>query len=195
MRLFRHTFSTSAPSARLHLYRLGAVADAGRPLCRASTSSGHELVTDLPRNSGGENRYAQPVEMLLASLLGCKAATAHFVARHLWPRPHNRIQRIEFVDVLAARDERGALHLPVNEDAPVPSALLYAPWCCFFLVVTLFRMYVRAVVRLTPSSGAIGMKDVVALGSLVEKRCPVAAMLVQAGVQLDFRWMLTPLER
>ncbi len=98
-------------------------------------------------------------------------------------------------DVLAARDESGALHLPVNEDAPVPSSLLYAPWCCFFLVVTLFRMYVRAVVRLTPSSGAIGMKDVVALGSLVEKRCPVAAMLVQAGVQLDFRWMLTPLER
>ena len=164
----------AASTARLHLYRLDAVADAGRPRCRAQTNTGHELQTDLPRAAGGEDAFAQPVEMLLAALVGCKAATAHFVARHLWPRPHNRIVRIEFSDVQAARDERGALHLPIHEEVPVSAALLY----------------VQGVVHVRPSSMSISDEDVLALGAIVERRCPVAASLAQGGVKLEFQWRL-----
>jgi hypothetical protein len=114
-------------AARLHLYRISAVSDGGKALCRSTTSTGHTLATDLPRAAGGGNSFAQPVETLLASLLGCKAATAHYCARQLWPRLHNRIERIEFVEVEAARDERGALHLPIDEDAPITSSLLCCP--------------------------------------------------------------------
>ncbi len=84
-------------------------------------------MTDLPLAAGGCDEAAQPVEMLIASLLGCKAATARFVARHLWPRAHNGIDAIEFIDVEAARDDRGALHLPIDQEAPVSSTLLYRP--------------------------------------------------------------------
>ena len=164
----------AASTARLHLYRLDAVADAGRPRCRAQTNTGHDLQTDLPRAAGGEDAFAQPVEMLLAALVGCKAATAHFVARQLWPRPHNRIERIEFSDVQAARDERGALHLPIHEEAPVSASLLY----------------VQGVVRVRPSSMSISDEDVLALGAIVERRCPVAASLAQGGVKLEFQWRL-----
>jgi len=38
----------------------------------------------------------------------CQVATAHYVARHLWARPHNRFESIEFADVEAVRDPRGA---------------------------------------------------------------------------------------
>ena len=112
--------------------------------------------------------------MLLAALVGCKAATAHFVARQLWPRPHNRIERIEFSDVQAARDERGALHLPIHEESPVSASLLY----------------VQGVVRVRPSSMSISDEDVLALGAIVERRCPVAASLAQGGVKLEFQWRL-----
>lgn len=122
MRSVYRVFSSAA--AHLHVYRLTAVSDAGHPHCLATTSTGHVLATDLPRSNGGTDQSAQPVEMMLASLLGCKAATAHFVARHLWPREHNRIDRIVFAGVEAARDSRGSLHLPIGIGAPVSSALL-----------------------------------------------------------------------
>lgn len=124
MRPSFRVFSAAAVSSRLHVYRLSAVSNSCQPLCRSTTSSGHELVTDVPRAAGGRDLSAQPVEMMIASLLGCKVATTHFVARHLWPRAHNRVDRIEFVDVEAARDDRGSLHLPINDAAPVSAALL-----------------------------------------------------------------------
>ena len=116
----------------------------------------------------------QPVELLLASLLGCKTATAHYVARHLWPRPHNKIQSIRFEDIVAERDERGALSLPIDEAPPVTAALLR----------------VRGVARVLPTSSTISASEVAALGRLVEERCPVAATLVAAGCELNVAWEL-----
>jgi putative redox protein len=145
--------------------------------CVVHTSTGHTLQTDLPRPVGGLDQAAQPVELLLAGLLGCKTATAHFVARHLWPRPHNRLAAIEFVDVVADRDERGAIHLPIR-DKPSVTAALFS---------------VRGVVHVMPAPGAIDHitpKDVEMLGEIVEQRCPVAATLLAAGCQLDFQWQL-----
>ena len=125
---------------------------------------------------GGDDEAAQPVELLLSSLVGCKAATTHFVARQLWPRPHNKVSSITFSEIVAARDERGALALPITEDAPISAALLY----------------VSGVVHVRPESDQIRVSDVAELGAIVEKRCPVAATLAQAGVKLDFDWQLEP---
>lgn len=182
---------------RLHLYRISAVCDRGKPLCRSTTSTGHVLATDLPRAAGGGDSFAQPVETLLASLLGCKAATAHYAARQLWPRLHNRIDRIEFADVEAGRDERGALHLPIDEQAPVTSSLL----CCPLPLIPtppgpaprnqfVPHRYVSGIAKVRPSSAAIEQMHVLALGAVVERRCPVAAMMAQGGVRMQFQWLL-----
>lgn len=162
----------NSTKAAKHLYRLGAASTGVG--CKATTATGHQIYTDLPRAMGGTNRYAQPVETLIASLLGCKVATAHFVARHLWQRPHNRILGIEFRDVEAGRDDRGALALPITRQPPVSAAL----------------QFVNGVVRVRPVSSCTTADDVSELGRLVEERCPVAATLTAAGCQLHFEWVI-----
>jgi hypothetical protein len=86
------------------------------------TNTGHELRTDVPAPTstmGGTDSAPQPVETLLAALLGCTQATAIFVGRHLEPRV--LIERLEFVDIVAERDERGARSLPIDVDPSVPA--------------------------------------------------------------------------
>ena len=159
---------------RSKLYRLTAqsLAHAG---CAVQTTTGHSLSTGLPAKQGGDDSAPQPVEMLLAALLGCKTATAHFVARHAWPRPHNKIERMTFVDVVAERDERGALSLPLHKPPPVTAALVRVSGTC--LVV--------------PSTGAnIHDEDVRLLGHEVERRCPVAAMFHASGCEMNIQWVL-----
>ena len=146
------------------------------PGCTVRTSTGHELATDLPKAVGGQDIAPQPVELLVASLLGCKTATAHFVARHLFPRPHNKISTLEFTDVVAARDERGALTLPIASTPDVTSAIL--------------SVHGMATVSLVSDTAAVTAADVHELGRIVEIRCPVAATLRSAGVNLEFEWRL-----
>ena len=175
-------FTKTAPWSRrramlrpkMKTYRLAARA-LQRSGCEVTTSTGHTLRTGLPVRVGGDDEAPQPVEMLVAALLGCKTATAHFVARHLWPRPHNRIGHIEFVDVIAERDERGALSLPIATPAPVTSQL----------------SLVQGIARVTPVAGAsLRSDDVRELGRLVEERCPVAAMMRASGCALCIEWTL-----
>lgn len=163
---------------KLKQYGFSAASTAlGKPGCTIRTSTGHTLATDLPTGVGGLNEAAQPVELLLAALLGCKTATAHFVARHLWKRPHNKVDSLIFHDIVAERDERGALTLPIFDTPPVTSALLS----------------VRGVVIVRPASAdVITALDVAELGKLVEVRCPVAATLKLAGCKVDFDWRLEP---
>ena len=171
----------SSGTARLKQYCFEAASTAvGKPGCSVRASTGHLLEMDLPKAVGGLDRGAQPVELLIASLLGCKTATAHFVARHLWQRPHNRIDSVEFSQVVVERDERGALALPIEAMPPVSSAILS----------------VRGVATVTPSARRAGQQAVITseqveeLGRLVEVRCPVAATLLAAGVEMDFEWRL-----
>ena len=178
----RRSFATSAAGSapRIKTYALSSTSVAApKPGCVARTNTGHSISTDLPRLAGGDDAAPQPVELLLAGLLGCKTATAHFVARHLWPRPHHRLHSIEFADVVAERDERGALALPMTATPPATAALLR----------------VRGVARVRPASpAAITAEDVAALGECVEQRCPVAATLTAAGCKMDFEWVLADSE-
>ncbi|KAL1500439.1 hypothetical protein AB1Y20_013096 [Prymnesium parvum] len=103
--------------------------------CTSRTAGGHVVVTDLPRAMGGRDAHAQPVELMLAALLGCKTATAHFVARHLWKRPYNRIETIQWHDVQAVRDDRGATSLPIGETPVVGAGILRDLALAQFVVV------------------------------------------------------------
>ena len=142
----------------------------GRAGCTVQTDTGHTVSTDVPRFMGGADLAPQPVELLLTALLGCKTATAHYVARHLWSKPHNRIEKIEWQSVVAERDNTGAVQLPIT-DTPATSAGLTR---------------VRGVAVVTAHEGV----DVRKLGEIVEERCPVAAVLSAAGCELEFEWRL-----
>lgn len=159
----------------LKAYRLCATSARRKPGCSV-TAARHTVSTDLPKAAGGDDTAPQPVELMLAGLIGCKTATAHFVARHLWPRPNNRIDTISFSDVVAERDERGALTLPICDDPPITAGLL--------------RVSGIVTVRPSRADHPITADDVVQLGELVEKRCPVAAMFHSSGCVLDFEWRL-----
>ena len=158
----------------LKRYGLSATSSLRKPSCRVVTSTGHSIGSDLPKAGGGGDECPQPVELMLAALVGCKTATAHYVAKHLWKRPHHRIDHISFVDVVAERDERGALALPIGDPPPTTAGLLR----------------VRGNVVVQPASDAITNEDVINLGALVERRCPVAAMFHGAGCVLELDWRL-----
>ena len=79
------------------------------------------------------------------------------------------------MDVLAERDERGALSLPIHEPAPVAAGLLRVSGICL----------------VAPSADAnVRDEDVRLLGEQVERRCPVAAMFRASGCELDIEWVL-----
>ncbi|CAK0901607.1 unnamed protein product [Prorocentrum cordatum] len=105
-------------AARLKRYALAA-ASQGRAGCAVRFPGGHASATDLPWPAG-DDAAPQPVELLLAALVGCKTATAHFVARHSWPRPFNRIDAIEWADVAAHRDEAIPVSLPICPGSVLP---------------------------------------------------------------------------
>jgi uncharacterized OsmC-like protein len=50
--------------------------------------------TDTPKRMGGQDTAPEPVDLMLAALIGCEQATAHFVAMKMRPtlkienRPH-----------------------------------------------------------------------------------------------------------
>jgi len=166
-------FGSTTP--RIKRYVFSAIGDGpSAPGCVVETATKHRLEMDLPRIAGGCDAAPQPVELMIAALLGCKVATAHFVARHLWSRPNNRVRAISFVDVVGERDERGALSLPIAAEPTVTAALLS----------------VRGTARVLPASTDTTLADVQELGDLVKKRCPVAATLAAAGVDLAFKWEL-----
>lgn len=148
------------------------------------TSTGFDIATDVPRRYGGGDAAPQPVEALLAALIGCETTTAVYVARHMKPR--FPLLGITF-DYKASRDSRGAMALPLDEAPPAPA------W--------LQRVEGTAVVHLKPrkssshaDSDVTGMQEQAArveeLHRHVERRCPVASMLVAAGCDMRVTWRL-----
>jgi len=135
------------------------------------TNTGHDLQTDVPIKMGGGDSAPQPVETLLAALLGCTQATAVFVGRMMSPRL--TIDKIYF-DIEAYRDERGALESPIDIVPTIPARLQR--------VSGTVLVYFKKGSDVTDENMRI-------LGEQTEARCPVANMLHASGCELDIRWM------
>lgn len=133
------------------------------------TFTGHSLETDVPITMGGKNLAPQPVETLLAALIGCTQATALFVGRQLQPRV--LIERMEF-DIEAERDERGALSLPIDAKPEVPSRLQR--------VSGIVVVYAKQ----TIDDSTLSL-----LKEQTELRCPVANMMHASGCEMNIDWM------
>lgn len=145
-----------------------------RSLVEMTTDTAHVLRTDVPRRMGGTDAAPQPVEHLLAALIGCAQATAVFVGRRMQPRLV--VDEIEF-DLRAWRDERGALAMPIDELPPVPARLQAVEG--------------TAKVRFNRGRngyGGISEDQMRLLGEQVEARCPVANMMQASGCKMDIKW-------
>lgn len=137
-----------------------------------STNTGHHLATDIPKVMGGKDSAPQPVETLLAAWMGCTQATALFVGRHLPERVS--IQRMEFENIEAIRDELGAIQLPIDETPEIPSRIER--------ITGKIKVFARK--GATISSGQMEL-----LKEQTEVRCPVANMIIASGCKIDVEWM------
>eukprot|EP00212_Chloropicon_laureae_P005003 CAMPEP_0197490804 /NCGR_PEP_ID=MMETSP1311-20131121/5247_1 /TAXON_ID=464262 /ORGANISM="Genus nov. species nov., Strain RCC856" /LENGTH=208 /DNA_ID=CAMNT_0043035375 /DNA_START=77 /DNA_END=703 /DNA_ORIENTATION=+ len=134
----------------------------------------HEVTTDLPKKIGGKDEHPQPVEYLLAALIGCEVSTATFVARHMKPR--FRLASIDF-DYKAERNGGVPVSLPLDADLPGSPALQ--------------RVYGTATVRCAASSAETQAR-VDELRRHTQARCPVHRTL--AGVRFETEWLLKEAE-
>lgn len=132
-----------------------------------NTHTNHTLQTDIPKSMGGSNEAPQPVETLLAALVGCTQATAIFVGRQL----DLTIAKMEF-DLEGFRDERGALSLPIEKTPDSPSRL----------------QEISGTVRVF-SSSIIPDEKFQLLQEQTEARCPVANMVFASGCQMNVKWI------
>ena len=155
----QRTLSTRKPREKLY-----SITGTTSGTTSTSQTRGHTLRTDTPPSGGGKDTAPQPVETLLAALIGCEGATADFVARML----RTKIHSIEF-ELEASRDPQGAAHLPV--DAPAPA------------VSRLTRIWGVAHVSIDADDATIEK-----IGRIVHERCPVANMVVASGCALDIEW-------
>jgi len=135
-------------------------------------NTGHTLCTDIPKTMGGRDSGPQPVETLLAAWMGCTQATATFVGRQMTERVP--IQNIEFVNIEAFRDERGALQLPIEETPAIPSRLQR--------ITGTIRVHTR-------TKEDLSSEQMELLKEQTEIRCPVANMIISSGCSIDVQWV------
>lgn len=148
----------------------GSTTPGNRSGVSVKTNTGHSIQTDVPRGMGGHDTAPQPVETLLAAWMGCTQATALFVGRHMEPRL--LLDRLEF-DIVASRDERGALQLPLDAQREAPSRLQR--------VGGIITVYLR--------KGTISVEQIKVLSEQTEERCPVANMMIASGCEMAVEWV------
>jgi putative redox protein len=147
-----------------------------RSTVNMTTNTNHNLQTDVPIQMGGQNSAPQPVELLLASLIGCTQATAIYVGRMMTPRL--LIDRIDF-DINAYRDERGALMQPIDVVPSIPARLQ----CVSGTVKVYFKKGID-------NNDDVTEEQLKVLGEQTEARCPVANMMHASGCSMDIKWMI-----
>ncbi len=135
------------------------------------TNTDHIIRTDVPIKMGGKNTAPQPVEHLLAALIGCTQATAVYVGRMMKPRL--LVDKIEF-HLKGCRDERGALELPIEVIPATPARLTH----------------VSGTVTVHFKKGAVVSEaQLLVLKEQTEARCPVANMMNASGCKMDITWV------
>lgn len=166
-----HDGGTAAEEAENHrkYYSLEGVGKGSSVTMQTNTC--HELATDVPKKMGGKDSAPQPVEHLLAALIGCTQATAIFVGRMMSPRL--LIDRVEF-NIQGHRDERGALMQPIDEVPNVPARLEYISGT----VTVHFK-----------GKAVVSEAELELLKEQTEARCPVANMMLASGCIMDIDWV------
>ena len=135
------------------------------------TNTGHTIQTDIPLKMGGKDTAPQPVEYLLAALIGCTQATSIYVGRMMKPRL--LIDRIDF-DIHGYRDERGALELPIDTIPSIPARL----------------QCVNGTVKVYFKNGMnVRNEELSILAEQTEARCPVANMMHASGCSMEIKWI------
>jgi len=176
----------------LKSYKLNGTGDASK--VTITTDTGHTLITDLPRKMGGSNCAPQPVETLIAAWMGCTQATALFVGRHLMMmsddikrgggrRRRVSIDKLEFENIQAYRDDRGAVELPINETPGVESRLQR--------ITGIIRVFSRGGVGADGNGGEgrLSFEQMKLLKEQTEIRCPIANMIISSGCSIDVEWI------
>jgi len=141
-------------------------------IVKMQTITGHTIQTDVPQKMGGKDSAPQPVEHLLAALIGCTQATSIYVGRMMKPRL--LIDRIEF-DIHGYRDERGALALPIDNLPSIPARLQ----CVSGTVKVYFKK----------NGMNVSDEELSILAEQTEQRCPVANMMHASGCDMDIKWV------
>mmetsp|Transcript_12009 Transcript_12009/g.15345 ORF Transcript_12009/g.15345 Transcript_12009/m.15345 type:complete len:162 (-) Transcript_12009:62-547(-) len=149
-------------------YAITGVGQRSKVTCNTNTN--HTLEADVPKKMGGGDEAPQPVEHLLAALVGCTQATAVYVGRMMKPRLI--IEKIDF-NIDAYRDERGALSLPITELPTIPARLQSVSGS----VAVHFKNGVE-----------VSEEQLRILGQQTEARCPVANMMHASGCIMDIQW-------
>ncbi|GAX22937.1 hypothetical protein FisN_24Lh230 [Fistulifera solaris] len=150
----------------------GCSDDENKSSVAVTFNTGHTMTTDLPLRMGGKDQAPQPVECLLAAWAGCTQATALFVSRQLM-RDNKRsplLERMEFVNITATRDERGALALAIHEDPPAQSRIQTLAG-----TIVVWPSFDEELLQL--------------LQEQTELRCPVASMLSASGCRMNVEWI------
>lgn len=143
-----------------------------RSQAEIQTDTGYQIRTDVPTKMGGNDSAPQPVETLIAAWMGCTQATALYVGRHMSPRVI--IDKLVFEGIEAARDEQGALSLPIGESPPVPSRV---------------RRVTGTILVSIRGKNVISKEQLDMLKGQTEIRCPVANMLSASGCSMDVEWI------
>jgi hypothetical protein len=108
-----------------------------------------------------------------------------FVGRHLKPRV--LIERLEFVHIVAERDERGALSLPIDVDPSVPARLQK--------ITGTIQVYTRRTQTKKkeeappPPLPPLSQEQLDMLSRQTELRCPVANMMMASGCEMNIQWI------
>ncbi|KAL0479110.1 rpoB [Acrasis kona] len=132
-----------------------------------ATAGKHQLTLDEPETLGGEDLGTTPLHALLASLCGCETATARYYAKKM----DFDFRTIKFNHVEGILDTRGYAGI----DANIPSHFN--------------KVILKAQVETNePHERLLQLKK------KVEKHCPVYAMFVKAGIEMDCEWVAVPVK-
>ena len=145
---------------------------------------------------GGGDTAPQPVETLLGAWMGCTQATASFVGRQLLlersqnqaskkDRPRRTEVLLEFDNIQATRDEKGALELPIRQTPSLPSRLQR-------ITGTIKVSLVPATTGGSPTTIVFDQEELEVLKEQTEARCPIANMLVESGCVMEVEWTQEP---
>lgn len=168
IRLASALFSTG--DQYIKAYTFDAVGERNR--VEVTTDTGHAICTDIPKKVGGSDSAPQPVETLMAAWIGCTQATALFVGRQMPERVV--IQKLEFENIQAFRDERGALQLPIHQTPEVPSRL---------------QRLTGTIKVFSRNKNGLSSDQMELLKEQTEIRCPVANMILASGCSIDVEWV------